>query len=51
MGEIINWDSVFKWDDGFNGRLGRFLMGIINMEEILILVGNRLRLNNSMYKS
>ena len=35
MGEIINWDG------GFNGILGRFLMGEINMEGILILVGNR----------
>ena len=35
MGEIINWD------DWFNGRLGGFLMGIINMDEILILVANR----------
>ena len=35
MGEIINWDG------GFNGRLGEFLMGIINMGGILILVWNR----------
>ena len=35
MGEIINWDG------GFDGRLGGFLMGIINMKGILILVGNR----------
>ena len=35
MGKIINWDG------GFNGRLSEFLMGIIIMERILILVGNR----------
>ena len=35
MGKIINWDGEF------NGRLGEFLMRIINMEGILILIGNR----------
>ena len=45
MGEIINWDG------GFNGRLGGFLVGEITMEGILILIGNRKRLNNGRYKS
>ena len=41
LGRWVFMCECVNWDGRFNGRLGGFLVREINMEEILILVGNR----------